>query len=430
MNIQKSIVLLGCLLTFHFTFVNAQALVQEEGDEEGRDSVKVMYLENYYAMYQSLSEARWGIYVNLIADNSLAPGELGGLRPFNNFGVEHVLGNRMSIYGEVNFRDVYFLNQSLDALTTFSLQGRYFFKTKKDQFLQRTKTNLTGPFASMGYLYQVRDELADGQGFRLATGWQNRFFQYGYYLLSLELTGIYGLTRVSFEATPNRAEGSNRVETTGWIFRLMPKINMGVSLGERPQSLPNCAILSCHRVRNSLFKWNFLTLMPLLGQLQSTSLEFENKIEDTPLTLVSGVSFRFLDDRLFNFSDRSSSIRSQASAIRLFIEPRYYWNLDRRSLKGEAGSGFSANFVGLELLVERGAFRSHAGENLIQKSRSGFSSLFLNHGWQREFGKNFWVQARLGLAYTQGDVLWIEQSRIVNSNLFRPAGDIKCGIYL
>ncbi len=426
----KTTMVLYFLFCFKLVFLNGQISPDDRILETDLDSVQVIYLDNYYAMYQSLSEAKWSVYINLIADNRLAPGELGGLIPFNTFGFEHLVGNRSSFYGELQLGDTYFRNKKLTPLTTLSLNGRYFFKTSRDRLLQRSRSNLTGPFASAGYLYQLRDDKADGQGFRLAAGWQNRIFQYGYYIVSLELTGIYGLTNIRYEPTLDEAVGTNLIESYGWIFRLLPRINMGVSLGERPFALPNCAILSCQRERDYLLKWNFLTLMPILGQLQSTSIEFENKLRNSPISILTGVSFRFLNEQLFNFSDGSSVISSRASAFRLFLEPRYYWNLKKRDLKGEAGSGFSANFIGLEVLIERGVFSNSVDDNLIQRSDSGFTSFFLNHGWQREFGKNFWVQARLGLAFTKGEVLWIEQKKIVDSNLFRPAGDIKCGFYL
>ena len=431
-NINFSILLWICFSVTHF--LGAQEDVMESIEAKAQvvdDSIQIIYLDNYYAVYQNISPTRWGFYVNMISgDNRLAPGELGGLIPINGFGLEHVIGKRLSAYAAFNLYDHFFVDNQLVTQMTLSLSGRYFFKTSKDRLLQRLQNNLTGPFIELGYFRKIDDTQDDGQGFRLSGGWQNRIFKHGFYQLALELSGIYGLKRRRFELTPDPSIGTEVIDEYGWIFRLLPRINMGIAMGSKTNRLPNCAILSCHQEKQFLLKWNFLTLFPVPGQLQSTSIEFEFRNDNTSLSMVQGISYRFFNDLYSNVSGQTPAFRTHAGALRLFIEPRFYYDLQKRMLRGDAGSGFSANFIGLEISSERGSFSIVQEKEILQRSKIGFTSLFLSHGWQREFGRNFWLQGRLGLVYTIGDLLYIDQRRILSSNLIRPAADFKIGIYI
>jgi hypothetical protein len=307
-----------------------------------REEAKWLVKTNYGAMLTNrsiLGDFEYTLEIG--GEVKLTPSiAINGLLGYNHKSEQAIRG---FWYGQIEPRWYYNMPKRIaQGRSTNNFSGNY-FSLKFTQFTDRSKEGFPSE----------RDFKTPHQRLMLAYGMQRRVLNYGFFDFSLNA----GWQR------DNNYEGQyvlngGRYRPVSWQnnplegFSARSEIRLGLALGgaKRKTTLPVCDIFRCFEEENSLFKIDMTKLFYVApNQANLTfSMAYEKKLKKTAWSL----NQELRADYSYSFEKYSdgyamTTIESNGTMFRYVLEPRYYYNLNKRIRKGKSANNLSGNYLAL-----------------------------------------------------------------------------------
>jgi hypothetical protein len=290
----------------------------------------------------------------------------------------------------------YFQNASFEA------EGRWYYAMTKRINAGKQANNLSGPYlgASFRWIHWRKDVVLentvnDQHSAFLNVGIQQRIFKHGYFDLG------YGFGYLRSEESPSIR--NNRYFSSALRAKLGFAIAGPSSKDDSKGSY--CEALRCFREERSMFKIDLLNLINFSSYYYTKQLDFtpsiawEQKIAQSAFSVETEASlsmsyrgFRYQDDYQ-NFEVRSDY---QSFKAQLVIQPRYYFDLNRRIAKGTAGNNLSGPYVGLHNVFSKAWSNGSSSYALPTRSDINEYGIGLVVGCQYRFLRRGYVDFNIG----------------------------------
>ncbi|HPE56141.1 MAG TPA: hypothetical protein P5514_11075 [Bacteroidales bacterium] len=158
-----------------------------------------------------------------------------------------------------------------------------------------------------------------------------------------------------------------------------------------------CPVLKCYEAQSYLIKTNLISLFNFQYHSRYKKLElaptlaFEKKIGNSPFSINAELIavLRFSGKNLDQYSKRFKLDREDYYAT---LEARWYYNLNKRILKGKSGNGLSASYIAAgNVYLER---------RYNYKFNDSWNTVYITAGWQRVFAEHLYYDIQWGMGYT------------------------------
>jgi len=276
----------------------------------------------------------------------------------------------------------------------FSLESRWYYKKRKSIRNNKPVANLSGAYLALGAGYRIaytstsrETNYSNLKFIPLYAKWgvQRRFLKRGYVDVGLMVGWNNSLTAAKWST----------------LF-FSTYVDAGLAFTRDKQELDFdklCPILRCHAADRFVLKTNLVNIINLAYVRKSIvgsvvpNIAAEFKLGTSPFSINTTLKskFQYSKDSEHDFSSLSASPQ-------FTIEGRYYYNLNRRILKGKTGNGLSANYISVGANY-RGTFYEYlSGGNTINQ-RSSFVGLVVGTGIQRLISDHLYLDLNLGFTY-------------------------------
>jgi hypothetical protein len=307
-----------------------------------------------------------------------------------------------------------------------SIEPRYYLGMKKGIETGQRANNLSGNYIGLQAAY-VRYDFGhsnfipqrEGYFALLKLGMQRRLLRYGF----VDFSAGLGVAKSTVTDIVADQQGFKVNTEEKWHPALNLQAAIGLAYGEgRPEDGRLCNVLLCYREDKDLFKINLIDIVQQIGFDQYTGslgLAYERKIAQTAWSVELGGTANY--QRVAYTDYAIDNIGGT-----LYVEPRYYYNLNKRMALGKSVDNLSGNFVALRTGVEYSRI-----EILVENELNTIydSNYFVLPSWgiQRRIFKNGYFSYQLGFEVNE-----LERLTKVNENLadlaFRFTSDFKLGL--
>jgi|GEM_PF-2538436 len=276
----------------------------------------------------------------------------------------------------------------------FSLESRWYYKTKKVKSRQKQTTNMSGAYFAFGASYNKIKSSTDSSGIHsdyssipvfAKWGLQRRFLKRGYVDFGVR-TGA-NISQVDWVSTS---------------FFLSTYVDAGLAFTCDKQKLDFdklCPVLRCHAADRLLLKTNLVDIISLayvrkafIGTLRP-NIAAEVKLGESPFSINSKLSCGLTFSTSWNYAFYAFTIAPQ-----LLVEGRWYYNLKRRILNGKSGNGLSANYISFGGLYQ-GEYQTLVAGPYNNDYNKEFFGARLSTGIQRTISKHLYFDVNIGVGY-------------------------------
>lgn len=234
----------------------------------------------------------------------------------------------------------------------FSVEPRFYYKLKKRILQGRSANNLSGNYLGIKFSTEVipSDFISLPENFNqklinhsaeLTFGIQQRLFKRSYVDLGFG-TGI-GYEDVVLEAPDNTF-----IVDKQWKWKFNYHVGMGFALGAGLNDDfegNRCTAFKCFVEENNLVKIDLFNIFQRLNEKEIVgrfSIGYERKIQESSWSINMAAQAFYDIPFAAEFVDRKLSAG-------IIFEPRYYYNLKNRILKGRSAANLSADFLALQI---------------------------------------------------------------------------------
>ena len=301
----------------------------------------------------------------------------------------------------------------------FGLGLRYYFLKSPTH---DGKTNLTGAYAGLGLGSMVglrfQEDGVMKQNFPLVSvlglrylevGTQTRIYNRLYFGMGARLSHGSGIIANS------NADGIKDMIDIPNQFYFLPFLRFGLALGnEKKEDNPD-NFVDYSIYKNRLIKSSFSQSLynPFIGY--GGAIAYEQKLGKGNFTIMPSVGFRDSKRKFFDEEgDFRKEIRKEkTSTTTIGLEQRYYYDAEKRKLKGKNGNGFSANYISLDAL-----FRFETKEDVTNKIKTQDRRFVLApyFGIQREIGSDLFIDFGFKII----DFQYVHSTEKSKFNVFNP----------
>lgn len=339
------------LIFFTFTAIGLFNIVnpvfsQDEikGDSTLQDADSIIqYITPLEYAFMMHEETSWMLKVNFIV---IDPEENGGFK----VGFEKRIAPSFTLNGELQY--VFSERDVTDAFVG-TIETRWYYNMKRLVQEKRSKRNLSGNYFSLGASYWLLiNEPSESTSYKYSNnfvslfskyGIQRRFLKRGYVDLGIK-TGFDFFLNTEYRPT----------------FFIITYLDAGYAYAKDKQNLDReklCPVLRCYATDKFILKANFINIFSffvynelegnesILFQLNPT-IAAELKFGKSPFSL----NTEFFVHTRFDFDITKRNNTDYTSYMiepGLLLEGRWYYNLNKRIMKGKTGNGLSANYIGL-----------------------------------------------------------------------------------
>lgn len=320
----------------------SQNKTQIDTAAQNADSI-IQYITPLEYAFMMHEETSWMLKVNFIV---IDPEENGGFK----IGFEKRIAPSFTLNGELQF--VFNERDVTDAFVG-TLETRWYYNMKRLVQEKRSKRNLSGNYFSLGASYWLLiNEPYESTYYKYSNnfvslfgkyGIQRRFLKRGYVDLGIK-TGFDFFLNTEYRPT----------------FFIITYLDAGYAYAKDKRNLDReklCPILRCYATDKFILKANFINIFSffvynelegnesILFQLNPT-IGAEFKFGKSPFSLNTELFVRTRFD--FDISKKNNTDYTwYMIEPGLLLEGRWYYNLNKRIMKGKTGNGLSANYIGL-----------------------------------------------------------------------------------
>ncbi len=397
MKIMKEILLIIVSTLFTHTLVSQQS---DWIDKKQR------FIEAYEDIFLEQENTKW-LFKATSKPHSInlnyAPDPWAYLTSMVQLGVEHKVSPAFSLGLNFDYDTRVF---GLSHSWTSDLSGRWYYRMKRLLKAGVVKNNLSENYFNFGIETGFRHSELVSTGIRVGWGMQRRVFNYGLVDFGFELKWSRLISDNYIESPTPRIDNQDLLEIGN-------KLRIGFGLSNKMDHINTkdfCSVLKCHRKESQQFKIDVASILNfrhqdnLLIGGSRIGLFYEFKLWDSPWSINTGIVLGLSRTRLIKILKHyTSAEKVNSSSMKLVIEPRYYYDLRKRILKGKSGNGLSANYFALH------AMRAVNWSNLKYSdgSKSDYSSKYNNIGvlWgmQRRIFNHGFYDFNIGLGASTGD---------------------------
>jgi hypothetical protein len=315
------------------------------------------------------------------------------------------------------------------------LEFRWYYDMKKRLNEKNLKRNLSGNYVSLGVRYSgitrnFRSEFIGEQKKKsnsdnfisIYTKWgaQRRFLKRGYFDFGFN-------TGAEFSLVNSQS-----------AFFLSSFVDAGFGFADDKQKLDYnrlCPVLRCYAYDKFIIKTNLSGLFSIKAGGFGFAATFnpeaivELKIGSSPFSISGGLKLKLFYSAITN-TEIGKVFPSFENIITPTLETRWYYNLNKRILKGKTGNGFSANYISVGGLY-RYKSRKFTNERVLDFGLDSFKTKettyggYLLYGIQRTYGKHFFFDANIGFFGGIKTNNWVINDP--SSVTFRPIGNLRIG---
>lgn len=301
----------------------------------------------------------------------------------------------------------------------FGLGLRYYFLKSPTH---DGKTNLTGLYAGLGLSSMVGLRIQENgvmkQNFPLVSvlalrhleaGVQSRIYNRLYFGIGARLSHGSGIL-----ANSNADGIKDRIDIPNQFY-LLPFLRFGLAFGnEKKEDNPN-NFVDYAISKKGLFKFSYSQSLynPFFGDGGFFTYERKLGKGNFTIALTSGLQNnrrKYFDEE----GDFSKVLREERrSTSTIGVEQRYYYDAEKRKLKGKNGNGFSANYISLDA-----QFRFETKEDVTNKIKTQDRRFVLApyFGIQREIGSNLFIDFGFKII----DFQYLHSTEKSKFNVFNP----------
>ena len=417
--------------------LNAQTDSLTYSEEIQQDSM-VQYLTPLEYAFMMHEETQWMFKINLAYSNTM-----GSFK--NLFGFEHKVGKDFSLSAGIGFgfkQEDFSESENDFSSREFSaiLESRWYYNMKRRIAENKSKRNLSGNYIGLGARYSRVSKILYSQSFGIVPigdtifnlvtdyisiyakwGIQRRFLKRGYFDFGLN-TGV--------ETTLNKSNTS---------FFLSTYIDAGIAFAKDKQKLDHdkiCPVLKCYSLDRFILKSNLLGLFSIKAGYFGFATTFnpeivaELKLGSSPFSLSAGVKINTFYSHLVNFNEVPSNLEFE---IQPTLETRWYYNLNKRIIKGKTGNGFSANYFALggsynykknpSLLL---GFSNNFGPLIFSLKSQSAIGYYILWGIQRTYAKHFYFDVNVGF-FNGNEKNTSEDKTTFNQTIFKLIANLSIG---
>jgi len=411
------------------------------------------FIDKYDYVFMTMEPTKWmlkayGNINNLLGSEIFQGGYIKRTVDFR-LGVERKLSPSFSI--EINatrngispFRENGFIDYSdyystgrKRWVTSAELRWYYDMATRIRQ--GKNSNNFSGNYLSLRYerAWQKENSVATGFGgtngkwntdyfgsyyhsqLSLNYGLQRRFFRYGLIDFSFALnrntnqlihrkyTFLNGDNSISKPIDRNNIQESiTATSQHNWTITTNFKVGVALADFKKSSKIPACDVFQCFENEHNLWKisWPRISLSTTVQYLNG-SVGYEQKIAKSAFSINA-----YLNSSIYNFSDNNttfydpttnttfmSNSRSFNISEFLYIQPRWYFLMNRQIRAGKAGNNLSGVYTGLNNVI----FGSYGfSKNDRNQDTFDFKPLFVTTGllmgYQRKLFKNGFIDLNL-----------------------------------
>lgn len=375
--------LLLLLIAFiNYNGVNAQTDTLQYSEEIQEDSM-VQYLTPLEYAFMMHEETPWMVKANMIITLNYGQTFKAKLSFENKIAKGFSLNTTLQyIFGGY---EQFGNNDGYNAFT-ISLAPRWYYGMAKSVKAGKSKWNLSGNYFSIGATYWNANinsfyrSVENLNFFSIYGKWgiQHRFLKRGYIDFGIK-------AEVSFY--------SDKTQPTS--YSISTYMDAGFAFAKDKQKLNKdalCSVLRCYESDRFLIKANLINFLSLgvynneLSIAFNPEVAFEIKLGQSPFSLNANIRVQSGYNR-FNY-------RSYFRLFTLF-ESRWYYNLNKRLLKGKTGNGLSANYIAF------GIYNQFIDHKSIDRDRTfdiwaNYNGIQLVTGIQRTYSEHFYFDINVG----------------------------------
>jgi len=393
-------------LAICFTLLIIPEIAQSQTDtlqysEETQQDSMVQYLTPLEYAFMMHEETPWMVKVNLVLNNAFY------LTNVNAF-IEGKVGTAFTLSAGLAVKSIYSNSARIESIRIQSLlmfEPRWYYNMNKRVRAGNVKSNMSGNYLGLGvgfgnefiYTYYNEgepdsDEEHIKENLFLTTvyakwGVQRRFLKRGYIDFGFD---------AQYEFYPGN-------EQTG-LFVFSTFLNAGLAFAKDNEKLDRdklCPVLRCYAADRYLVKANLISFFTV-GFSQSEffssfnpQIAFELKLGESPFSLNADIRLSDREGRLIQYN-LDHEFKFYAN-----LDGRWYYNLNRRMLKGKTGNGLSANYFsfGFSYRLEKFFINSEFLDPIFpQRIFTDYNAgiQFLT-GIQRTYAKHFYFDVNLGV---------------------------------
>jgi len=383
----KLLVLICTLTGFIFLWqpviaqTNPRADSLQSGNELKQDST-LKYLSPWEYAFMMHEETSWLFKIDFPANNY-------GLNQIK-IGIEKKIASAFSLNLHLGFtqfslvrNDSIYSSQHLFNFNA-SLETRWYYRMNKRIREEKVAGNMSDNYLAIGFAYShsintPSHYLINTINVYAKWGVQRRFLKHGHVDFGVKAGALFFLGR---NGNP--------------ILSLNNYIDVGLAFAKDKYQLDRnilCPILKCYDADKYIFKSNLNGLLGIsfnknvISFSIAPNIAFEHKIGKSAFSI--NTEFRPVLFFIFNVPDFGDYWNTEIS---LLLEGRWYYNLNRRILKGKTGNGLSANYMALG-----GSMKYSNGNDFSRDKLRQY--LYITTGWQRLFSKHLYIDMNIGIGY-------------------------------
>lgn len=398
--------MLMAFVLIHSQLANAQTDSLQYSEEILEDSM-VQYLTPLEYAFMMHEETPWMIKANLILSSPFEDGNLSASfehRIFKNYSLNSTLSYRLLDNDYTNFTQSRYM---------LSLEPRWYYNMSENVKKRKSRYNLSGNYISIGFAggyennkrtddfgdhsteYEVdmgnNNSITENLGVLSAFakwGIQRRFLKKGYM--------DFGFI-VNYDFYPGSDKSS--------FFSVSSFINAGFAFAKDKQKNKLnkeklCPVLRCYAADRYLFKLNIIGLMSI-GMSENVLLysanpefAFEVKLGNSPFSINTDITFSANNQSYIDY-ELDSYFKLSAK-----LDGRWYYNLNKRMLKGKTGNGLSANYfsIGGSYSLSRTNFKKEFSDSRFWKEiyYSYDAGIIFLTGIQRTYAEHLYFDVNIG----------------------------------
>jgi hypothetical protein len=415
---------------------------------------KQRFIDQYDYVFMTKEPTKWmlkgyGNINNLIGFNIFQRGYIKRIVDFK-LGVERKLSPSFSIEidvarvskvplteaGLIDYSNFYSSNG--DKRWATSAELRWYYDMAKRIRKGKSSNNFSGNYLSLRYerLWQNENSVATGLSgtngkwntdyfgsyyhsqLSLNYGIQRRFFRYGLIDFSIalnrktnqqihrKLTFLDGDNSIKQPIDwSNIQESITSTPQHNWLITTNFKVGVALADFKKTAKIPACDVFQCFENENNLWKisWPRISLSTSLQALNG-SIGYEQKIAKSAFSINTYMNLFALNNLQKNTQQYDpvtetyfpSNSQSLSLGAQLYIQPRWYFLMNRQVRLGKSGNNLSGVYAGLN-----NVFLGSYGfiKNDRYKHNFDFTPMFINTGlligYQRKLFKNGFIDLNI-----------------------------------
>ncbi|MCB0807602.1 MAG: hypothetical protein KDC05_17540 [Bacteroidales bacterium] len=398
-----------------FNQLTAKAQTIPEADTSGQlpDSI-MQYITPLEYAFMMHEETSW-LVKGFLSTNSLSE----DVAPSFKVSFEQRLSTAFTIDATIaeSSNDILFNMPSSDIIR-FLMETRWYYRLKKRLQKSHIAKNMSENYFSVGvyysHYYEFYPEYYDYRrnywSVQAKWGFQRRLLH-------------HGITDMGFRSAITFSAGTSNDPS----FTFNTYVDLGLAFTKDTYKLNReklCSVLKCYESQKFLLKTDFSQLINI-GLFQNDLLfkiapqiAFEYKLGKTPFSIntLLDAGYEFLRYTRWEESEIPlEPLWEDHAEIWDYIiemEGRWYYNLNRRMLKGKSGNGLSASYL---------AFGSnyHVQTTNWRPDNYSYTHIYIVTGWQRLFSEHMYYDIQFGFESNPRDIVYFYDARLKISYGFR-----------